>query len=162
MFRAVSRGDDRVSECRRGAGFGGSYCDNLGSGSGKDTLTLGFTGSRLTLGYGVARRGGSAAVFIDGRKVGLVSFDGTTRAPKFGKSRTWKGLGRTRHTVRLVMRDGAGYVDDVAIAGVPRRASTRGPRRGALDAGLDQWLPRGRLAVRRVVPFWDDWTGPGP
>ncbi len=107
---------------RRGAGFGGGYCDNLGSGSGKDTLTLGFTGPRLTLGYGVARRGGSAAVFIDGRKVGLVSFDGTTRAPKFGRARTWKGLGRTRHTVRLVMRKGAGYVDDFAIAGVPRRS----------------------------------------
>jgi hypothetical protein len=100
---------------------GGSYCDNLGTTTGKDTLTLGFTGPRLTLNYGVARRGGRAVVLIDGKRVGVVSFDGRGKAPRFVRSHTWDGLGRTRHTVRLVMKRGAGYVDDFVIAGVPRR-----------------------------------------
>ena len=100
---------------------GGTYCDNLGRTSGTDTLTLGFTGPRLTLNYGIARRGGSAVVLIDGKRAGVVSFEGTSRTPQFIRSQTWDGLGRTRHTVRLVMRKGAGYVDDLVIAGVPRR-----------------------------------------
>jgi hypothetical protein len=100
---------------------GGTYCDNLGRGRGKDTLTLDFTGPRLTLGYGLARRGGEGVVFIDGKRVGVISFEGQSRAPRFVRTRTWDGLGRKRHTFRLVMRGGAGYVDDFVIAGVPRR-----------------------------------------
>jgi immune inhibitor A len=99
----------------------GTYCDNLGTGQGEDTLTLDFTGPRVRLNYGLAANGGKAAVFIDGTRVGLLSFEGRSRAPRFVRSRTWQDLGRGRHTVRLVMRKGAGYVDDFVIAGVPRR-----------------------------------------
>jgi hypothetical protein len=60
-------------------------------------------------------------VFIDGKRVGVLSFDGRSKAPRFVRSQTWDGLGRTRHTVRVVMKRGAGYVDDFVIAGVPRR-----------------------------------------
>ncbi len=110
-WRSVRDGDARDS----------SYCDNLGSGKGKDTLTMKFTGPRLTLNYATARKGGRAVVFVDGEKVGAVSFDGYSRTPSFGAHRTWNGLGRSKHTVRLVMRKGAGYVDDFVIAGVTRR-----------------------------------------
>ncbi|HSE07051.1 MAG TPA: PKD domain-containing protein [Nocardioidaceae bacterium] len=108
---------------RRGSSSatGGTYCDNLGATTGKDALILGFTGPRLTLNYGIARRGGRAVVFIDGKRSGVVSFDGRGKAPRFVRSLTWDGLGRTRHTLRLVMKRGAGYVDDFVIAGVPRR-----------------------------------------
>ena len=99
----------------------GSYCDNLGSAQGADRLTLGFRGPRLTLTYGTARGGGKAVVTVDGRRVGVLRFDGSTKAPRFGKHRTWSDLGRGRHTVRLVMRKGAGFVDEFVIASEPRR-----------------------------------------
>lgn len=59
----------------------GTYCDNRGTGRGKDTLTLDFTGPRVRLNYGLASDGGRAAVFIDGTRVGLISFEGRIRAP---------------------------------------------------------------------------------
>ncbi|HET7534739.1 MAG TPA: PKD domain-containing protein [Nocardioidaceae bacterium] len=117
---AVKWGGSWRSRSGNRTAVGRTYCDNLGSASGRDTLTLRFTGPVLRLDYGAARRGGRAVVLIDGKRVGVVSFDGTTKAPSFGKSRTWQGLGRGRHTVRLEMRKGAGYVDHFAIAGVPR------------------------------------------
>jgi M6 family metalloprotease-like protein len=106
---------------RSGAGAGGTYCDNLGTRAGRDSLTLRFTGPRLTLAYGTARRGGSAVVLVDGRRRGVVEFDGRSRRPRFGRFRTWSDLGRGEHTVRLVMRRGGGYVDDFLIMGVARR-----------------------------------------
>jgi M6 family metalloprotease-like protein len=105
---------------RSGSATGGRYCDNLGSGRGEDTLRLVFTGPRLTLGYGTARRGGKATVVVDGESVGTVSFKGDTKAPRFRTSRTWGRLGTGRHTVRLVMRSGAGYVDHFIVQGLPR------------------------------------------
>ncbi|HEU4512263.1 MAG TPA: PKD domain-containing protein [Nocardioidaceae bacterium] len=107
---------------RSGAGAGGTYCDNLGTRDGRDTLTLRLTGPRLALAYGVAKRGGTAVVLVDGRRRGVVDFDGRTRRPRFGRLRTWSGLGRGEHTVRLVMRRGAGFVDDFLVSGVARRS----------------------------------------
>lgn len=62
-------------------------------------------------------------VLIDGRRVGVVSFDGQTRAPRFGRSLTWDGLSRGNPTVRLVMRNGAGCVDAFVVAGAARGRS---------------------------------------
>ncbi|HEX5771285.1 MAG TPA: PKD domain-containing protein [Nocardioidaceae bacterium] len=126
VFRAVTCQSSKVRwsgswRSRSGAGAGGKYCDNLGTRSGKDTLTLRFTGPRLTLAYGAAKRGGSAVVLVDGRRRGVVDFAGRTRRPRFARFRAWSGLGRGEHTVRLVMRRGAGYVDDFLISGVARR-----------------------------------------
>lgn len=120
--RVVSRtGSWRVRDGGRKAADG-EYCDNLGRRAGRDTLTLGFTGPRLTLSYGTARRGGNAVVFIDGRRAGVVRFAGKTRVPVFGRTRTWTRLGDRRHTVRVVVRKGAAYVDHLVVAGVARRS----------------------------------------
>jgi hypothetical protein len=126
VFRAVTCQSSKVRwsgswRSRSGAGAGGKYCDNLGTRSGKDTMTLRFTGPRLTLAYGAAKRGGSAVVLVDGRRRGVVDFAGRTSRPRFARFRAWSGLGRGEHTVRLVMRRGAGYVDDFLISGVARR-----------------------------------------
>ena len=98
----------------------GRYCDNLGRTAGRDAMVLSFTGPRLSIGYATARPGGTARVFIDGDPVRSLSFDGRTTRPRFGSTRTYTGLGNGRHTMRLVMRKGAGYVDDFVIWGRPR------------------------------------------
>jgi hypothetical protein len=69
--------------------------------------------------YGTARRGGTASVVVDGETLGTVSFEGGTKAPRFRTSRTWGRLGTGRHTVRLVMRGRAGYVDHFVVPGLP-------------------------------------------
>jgi PKD repeat protein len=96
---------------------GGSYCDTLGHGRGKDVLRLDFSGPRLRVLFGTARSGGLATVVVDHEKVGTIDFHGSSRRPRLGPGTTFRGLGSGPHTVRLVMKRGAGFVDDVVIWG---------------------------------------------
>lgn len=123
VARKVACDHDRVEQggswrtARSDGARGGRYCDNLGRGSGKDTLALSFTGPRLALRYARARAGGVAKVVVDGVTVGKVHFDSDSRRPEFGPYRSFGGLGDGRHTARLVMLRGTGYVDDFVIWG---------------------------------------------
>ncbi len=98
--RRKACGNDRIhrhGSWRTGAlsegARGGKYCDNLGTGAGKDRLRLAFTGPRLKLTYGKARAGGAAKIVIDGERVGTISFGGTSRKPSFGNC---QGVRRSR------------------------------------------------------------------
>jgi hypothetical protein len=84
-------------------------------------MTMSFTGPQVEISYAKSRDGGTARIFVDGEGVGFVSFDGTSARPTFGYTRAYSGLGSGEYTVRLVMRKGAGYVDDFAIWGSLRR-----------------------------------------
>ncbi|GAA1778476.1 hypothetical protein GCM10009795_025740 [Nocardioides hankookensis] len=90
---------------------GGSYCDNLGKRKGKDTMRLAFTGPRLDLFFGHGMKGGRAAVVVDGKRVGTLSFAGKRRKPSISFHRRLTGLGAGKHTVRLVVTKGRAYVD---------------------------------------------------
>ena len=114
--RCRAAGVDRSADWkvkRSDAATHGSYCDN---GAGKDrerpdTLTLDFSGPRLTVVHGDSSRGGTARVLVDGELVGRVSFDGDRKKIAFGAERTFTRLGAGDHTVRLVIGDGRGFVE---------------------------------------------------
>jgi len=95
----------------------GHYCDNLGGRKGRDTMSLSFSGPRVGIDYAKARRGGLARVVVDGERVGVLRFHARAKQPRFGFSRTFAGLGAGRHTVRVVVRKRAGYVDDFVVWG---------------------------------------------
>ena len=90
----------------------GDYCDNLGTGAGRDTLTYRYAGPALDIYYGKSSTGGVAAVYLDGVRKGKISFRGGEARPRF---RFHKMLGsppsRKKHTVRLVMLSGTAYLD---------------------------------------------------
>jgi hypothetical protein len=91
------------------------YCDNQGRGSGSDTLTSSFTGSRLQVVYARARTGGTARIVIDGKVAGRIAFDGGSSSTPAMTSRVFTGLGGGRHTVKLVVTGGAAYVEGFVV-----------------------------------------------
>ena len=90
---------------------GGSYCDNAGRGTGRDTLTMSFAGPQLDVWFGRAAKGGSAKVLVDGVRVGTVSFKGRSARPRLTQHAVVTGLGEGSHTVRLVVLRGRAYVE---------------------------------------------------
>jgi M6 family metalloprotease-like protein len=88
----------------------GQYCDNLGNGRGPDTLTYRFKGPQVDVYHGRSRDGGHAAVYVDGRRVGTVSFRSSDATPRFKFHQVFKNLGKGPHTVRLVVLSGQAYV----------------------------------------------------
>lgn len=89
----------------------GDYCDNLGRGPGPDTLTYGFRGKQLDIYHGRVSGGGTAAVFIDGRRRGTIDFDSADSRLRFRFHKVITGLSNGRHTVRLVVLGGTAYLD---------------------------------------------------
>ncbi len=81
-------------------------------GQGADRLTLRFIGDRLRVEYGTSAAGGRGIVRVDGRRVGTLSFRGTSHAVAFGDRRhtTFDGLSGGRHRAVIVAR-GAAYLD---------------------------------------------------
>ncbi|MFQ3234842.1 MAG: hypothetical protein ACI9C4_000393 [Paraglaciecola sp.] len=80
-------------------------------------MELTFTGSQITIMYGEANEGGSAAIFIDGTRQANLSFSGTSRDgfPDFNNQVTYGDLGQAEHTFELVMLDGSGFIDGFKI-----------------------------------------------
>jgi len=99
------------------AASSGSYCDNLGSGPGSDTLTLKFAGPQVGVLYGRSANGGKASVYVDGTFKGTIDFHSTSKNPAFVSRSVFKGLSTGTHTVKLVVTSGAAYVDDLVIWG---------------------------------------------
>jgi M6 family metalloprotease-like protein len=96
----------------RGHAPGGSYCDNGGTRPGRDVLRLGFQGGSVGIVFGRARGGGRAVLFIDGERVGTLSFDGRRARPRLDRHAVVSGLGESRpHRLRLVVRRGRAFVE---------------------------------------------------
>jgi M6 family metalloprotease-like protein len=87
-----------------------AYCDNLGKGRGQDTMTYRFSGPQVDVYHGRDRRGGKAVVFIDGKRVGTVTFKNGSEKLKFRHHQVFKGLGQGRHTLQLVVQRGTAYL----------------------------------------------------
>ncbi|MCW2738328.1 PKD domain-containing protein [Nocardioides sp.] len=101
----------------RGRAPGGSYCDNGGTRRGRDVLRLGFQGDTVALAFGRARRGGKAVLFIDGERVGVVSFAGRKARPRLDRFAVVSGLGIDRpHRLRLVVKRGSAFVEGFRTA----------------------------------------------
>uniref|UniRef100_UPI00356A2397 PKD domain-containing protein n=1 Tax=Nocardioides sp. TaxID=35761 RepID=UPI00356A2397 len=89
----------------------GDYCDNLGKGKGKDTLTYKFKGKQLDVYHGRVKGGGKAALFIDGKRRGSVNFANSSTQLKFRFHKLVKGLSNGKHTAKLVVLRGNAYLD---------------------------------------------------
>ena len=96
---------------------GGSYCDNRGRGTGKDVLTLDFSGPKIVVIHGDAKKGGKAVVFVDGEKQGRLSFRGDSRAIDFGQKLAFSGLGKGDHTIKVVMKRKRGFLEGFVTQG---------------------------------------------
>ena len=53
---------------------GGSYCHNRGRRTGRDVMRVGFQGDAIGVVFGRARKGGETVLFVDGTRIGMVSF----------------------------------------------------------------------------------------
>ena len=101
----------------KGRAPGGSYCDNGGTGRGRDAMRVTFRGDVLDLVFGRARRGGRAVLFVDGERVAVVSFAGHRTAPRLSRHTTISGLGDGRHRLRLVVKRGRAFIEGFGITG---------------------------------------------
>nr|WP_028637868.1 PKD domain-containing protein [Nocardioides sp. URHA0032] len=88
---------------------GGRYCDNLGTGKGRDTMTLTSVGGALDVLFGKATGGGRAKLLVDGTEVTTFRFRGASRKPAF-VHRKLTGLGSGPHRVKLVVTKGHAYL----------------------------------------------------
>lgn len=95
---------------RSKAAQGGHYCDNLGTGTGRDTMTLTTAGPTLDILFGKASRGGRAKLVVDGHRVATIRFHGKHARPAF-VHKVLDGLGAGPHRVQLVVTKGRAYVD---------------------------------------------------
>lgn len=101
----------------KGRAPGGSYCDNGGTRRGRDVLRLGFQGGSVGIVFGRARRGGKAVLFIDGERVGTISFAGRRARPRLDRHAVISGLGEGRpHRLRLVVKRGRAFVEGFRTA----------------------------------------------
>jgi hypothetical protein len=101
----------------KGGAPGGSYCDNAGTRPGRDVLRLGFRGDSVDIVYGRAQRGGRAVLFIDGERVGTLSFAGRRDRPRLDRHAVISGLGADRpHRIRLVVKRGLAFVEGFRTA----------------------------------------------
>ena len=87
-----------------------------------DSLRMAFKGPRLQVNFGRAQNGGTAQVFVDGERIGQVSFTGPSAGPTFGFKKLFTGLGDRQHTTRLVVDKPSNghkyaYFDSFTIAG---------------------------------------------
>ncbi|GAW48077.1 MULTISPECIES: PKD domain-containing protein [unclassified Nocardioides] len=89
----------------------GSYCDNLGKGTGKDTMTFSFRGPRLDVMFGKGAKGGAAALIVDGHKVGMLKFHGKGKRPSITFHRKLSGLGAGKHTVTVAVTKGRAFLE---------------------------------------------------
>ena len=96
---------------RDSASHRGNYCDNGGSRKGRDTLVTTIRGPQVDIWHGRAQDGGKAKVFIDGERVGSLKFRGKSVEPKMTFHRTFAGLGRGEHEVRVVVVRRRAYME---------------------------------------------------
>ena len=96
---------------------GGSYCDNGGGKPGRDVLRLGFEGDSVDIVFGRARRGGRAVLYVDGERVGALSFHGRRARPHLDRHAVIRGLGTDRpHRLRLVVKRGRAFLEGFRTA----------------------------------------------
>ena len=100
----------------QGRAPGGSYCDNRGKRAGRDVLRVGFQGDSIDVVFGRAKAGGKAVLFVDGERVGAVSFKGRRTRPRLDRHAVISGLGTDRpHRLRLVVKRDTAYVEGFRV-----------------------------------------------
>ena len=101
----------------QGRAPGGSYCDNRGKRPGRDVLRVGFQGDAIDVVFGRTKAGGKAVLFIDGERIGTLSFKGRRARPRLDRHAVVSGLGTDRpHRLRLVVKRGTAYVEGFRVA----------------------------------------------
>ncbi len=91
------------------------YCDTHGKGRGQDVLTMNFTGTFLMMVRAKRRDGGIAKVFIDGKFAKKFSMKKEGGGINFNNRRVFRGFGKGRHTVRVKISRGQGYVEGFVV-----------------------------------------------
>ena len=67
--------------------------------------------------FGRAKACGKAVLFVDGSRVGTVSFTGRRARPRLDRHAVVSGLGTNRpHRLRLVVKRGTAYVEGFRVA----------------------------------------------
>ena len=80
-------------------------------------LRVGFQGDAIDLVFGRAMAGGKAVLFVDGVRVGTLSFTGRRATPRLDRHAVISGLGTDRpHRLRLVVKRGTAYVEGFRVA----------------------------------------------
>jgi M6 family metalloprotease-like protein len=101
----------------KGRAPGGSYCDNRGTRAGRDILRLGFQGGSVDIVFGRAKKGGKAVLYVDGDRIGTLSFRGHRTRPHLDRHAVISGLGTGRpHRLRLVVKRGTAFVEGFRVA----------------------------------------------
>ncbi len=91
------------------------YCDTQGRGRGQDVLTMDFTGNYLMMVRAKAKNGGLATVFIDGKLVRSLSMKKKGGGLKFNNRVAFRGFGGGKHTVRVEISRGQGYIEGFVV-----------------------------------------------
>jgi hypothetical protein len=80
----------------------------------------------ITYHYATSPKGGSAELFIDGVRKGVIDYrgsQGSMRSPKFGPSVRFEGLTRGQHTLELRAINGSVYVDKFTLESASSNAN---------------------------------------
>ncbi len=94
----------------------------------------------ITYHYATSTKGGSADVYVDGVKRGVINYKGSqgaTRSPVFGPSVRFENLGSGPHTLELRAIKGTVYVDKFTLESASSSASpTSGPGQTSNQSGM--------------------------
>ena len=91
----------------------GHYCSGEVSRGGRVSFT--FRGPQVAVVHGDAQRGGTARVVVDGERQPALSFHGTQDRIEFLQQQSYAGLGTGRHTIRVVMTRGRGFLEGFVL-----------------------------------------------
>ncbi|MDO9456816.1 PKD domain-containing protein [Nocardioides sp.] len=101
-------GDFTVRRAR--AATGGSYCAATRTTRGRDALGITFRGTQVQVVRGLARKGGTAVVYLDGKRLRTISFKG--RGPlTFGHRVVIGGITPGKHRLEVRRVRGQAYVE---------------------------------------------------
>lgn len=94
----------------------------------------------ITYHYATSTKGGSADIYVDGVKRGVINYNGSqgsTRAPVFGSSVRFEGLSTGQHTVELRAIKGTVYLDKFTLESASSNASpSSGPGQTSSQSGI--------------------------
>jgi len=91
----------------------GHYCSGDVGRGGRVSYT--FQGPQVAVVHGDAQRGGTARVVVDGERQPALSFHGTQDRIGFLQQQSYAGLGAGRHTIRIVMTRGSGFLEGFVL-----------------------------------------------
>ncbi|MBF4162636.1 PKD domain-containing protein [Nocardioides acrostichi] len=87
------------------------FCRTRHAGTARDTMSIRFRSDMFGVDFGSWKAGDKAKVLIDGERVGMLSFKGRSKNVKLNRSKTFDGLGRGKHTAKIVVRGRDAAID---------------------------------------------------